>query len=335
MNGAEKPTEGPAPGVAPVEIVEPNLLAYYRQKGAKASAWVKAIRAAKSAGFSSADIDEALAALTDLDPDLAKTRALSELRDPPPAIERWVGDVWRQTHRRLADAPTDPMSSAIEQLIAIRTAVQPLLRSRKKLDRSFAENFIRLSLQLLLNKRELDAGETLRALNGLFRKGADLEERALRRAVRYRLPKARATQLSDLTLAFALAEALGTSARKELDDARSQILSLTIQLDAAKSSLAASETAVARERDKTQALQEELAQTRQHAHDNRQLGAHGQSEIKRHVRAFLVGTLEPLLADAVDASEGPRPYLDVVRERVVSAKAAVRGEIAWLDAPSG
>jgi hypothetical protein len=68
--------------------------------------------------------------------------------------------------------------------------------------------------------------------------------------------------------------------------------------------------------------------------ENQQLAAHGQSQIRGRLRAFLTGRLEQLLADAFDAASDERPYLDVTRERIESAKAAIRGEINWLDTSS-
>lgn len=326
---AGQQTPGGGDGL-PDAAVPQGLLGFYQVKRVKLALWVKTVGSAGS--FPPAETDAVLAELGSLDPNLAKTRLLAELNRPPAAVERWVAQAWRHIMRaRVERTEGETTLSGIEQLAAIRGYVSAGLRASNKSERTFAENFLRLSLLQLLDKRELDPAEVLRTLNDLFRKGSDVEERALRRGVRARLPKAKLAQLKDLTLAYALAHAEGATARKDLGDARSQIAAFGAQLEAARDRAASLETQLAEAQGKVGELEHELELALQTARDNRQLGAHGQSEIRGRLRVFLAEHMELLLSDAADAADEPEPFLDVVRDRLKSARKAMRGEITWLD----
>jgi hypothetical protein len=340
MSGGDQAKDDLLPVTGGVEAaeqapIEPSLRAYYAGKTAKAAAWVKAVRTAKLGAFQQADIDETVGTLTSLDPGLAKTRALADVPNPPVAIERWTGHAWRHLlSNRALGAAAEPVSPAIDQLAAIAGSLAPSLRAKSKSEKAFAENLLHISLQQLLDKRELDAGEVLRSLNGVFHKDAEAEERALRRSVGKRLRKAKLGQLMDLTLAFALSDAQGASLRKELADARGQITSLKAQLAVANDQVATAEAQTADRDHRIRELEQELDRVQKAVHDNQQLAAHGQSEIRGRLRAFLTGRLDQLLTDAFDAANDERPHLEVTRERIESAKAAIRGEINWLDTSS-
>ena len=328
-------TEG-AEAVEPGELpIEPSLRAYYKGKKAKSGALAKAVKAAKLGSFQQSDMDETLAALASLDPSLAKTRALSDLPNSPPAIGRWTGRVWRHlVNARLQGAAADPVAPAIEQLTAIAAALAPSLGTKNKSEKAWAENLLHISLQQLLDKRELDVGEVLRSLNSVFRKDSEADERALRRSVAQRLPKAKLGQLKDLTLGYALSDAQGASVRKALGDATSQITSLNVQLDVARDRIEKAEAQTADRDNRIRELEQELDRLQRTIQDNRQLAAHGRGEIRGRLRAFLTGRLEQLLADAFEAANEERPYLDVTRDRIESARTAIRGEINWLDTSS-
>lgn len=332
----DPPAMGAVEAVEPGKLpIEPSLRAYYAGRTVKAAAWVNAVKTAKLGAFQQADIDETLDTLTSLDPSFAKTRALADVPNPPVAIERWTAHVWRHLlSSRLPAAAAEPFSPAVEQLNAIAGALAPSLRAKNKSENALAENLLQMSLQQLLDKRELDAGEVLRNLNSVFRKDADAEERALRRGVGQRLRKAKLGQLKDLTLAFALSDAQGAGVRKELADTRGQITSLKAQLDLANDQVATAEAQTADRDHRIRELEQELDRVQKAIHDNQQLAAHGRSEIRGRLRAFLTGRLDQLLTDAFDAANDERPHLEVTRERIESAKAAIRGEINWLDISS-
>jgi hypothetical protein len=62
--------------------------------------------------------------------------------------------------------------------------------------------------------------------------------------------------------------------------------------------------------------------------------AHGQTNFRARYRSFLTRKLSPNVTDAIDALEGPEPYVDVGVERLKFLKSDISKEVAWLDGSS-
>jgi len=78
----------------------------------------------------------------------------------------------------------------------------------------------------------------------------------------------------------------------------------------------------------------ESARLKQSNQDVRQVGAHGKAEIMGRFRSVLAGRIEPLLSDGADALDIDPPIVGVAKDRIESARAVMRREIAWLDGSS-
>lgn len=315
------------------EAIEPTLKAYYGNPKVSAAAWIEALKAAQIAGFSDRDSELVSGELTSTDPDLEKTRKLSDVSGVPSAVERWIDHLWRHAIRtEFVDSSFDFGASATDQLTRLASTLGPAIRQKDKARRRLAENLLRISLRQILQKREIDPADCLRIIARALRGGSDVDERSLRRTVRQMMERAKIPQLRDLTLPLLLADAQAGAVKADLANVRAENLSLKVQLDSAQDQHKRTEEQLTAAENRIGELEAEVEKTRRSAHENRQVGAHGQSEIKSRLRAFLAGKLDPLLADAVDAVE--IAMADVTKERLASARAAIRGEVGWLDEPS-
>lgn len=337
MHPPPEASDAPAPKLskAPAPLPEPTLVAYYSQKAPRPVSWLRAVKEAKLTAFPHAEVEAGLARLQDLDSDLRKTMALADSANLPTAVGRWVAEATRSLTRAcLKEITADPALPSTEQLRQTAHALAPILHAKNIPERTAAENLLRLCLRQLVENRELDPGDALRVLSGVLRSDARSFE-GIRRNLKQRMLKARVPQLRDLALTFSFVEARIIAAENERREAYLKASRLEEKLETAKDQIHDLQVALATAQQKMVALEADLESARRTAHDDRQIGAHSQAELRARFRSILVGRLDRVLTDAQDATEIDPPAIEVVRDRIRSARHIIKGEVVWLSESSG
>jgi hypothetical protein len=323
-----------APALAQV-TVPPTLAAYYATPQPKLADWIKAVREHARQEFDPLDVEDALDRLNDRDPSLRKTFALCDSAGSVASIRRWVEIVAKKALKdRLPELTIDPMAPTAEQVARIAGGLAPGTHSNDKNARIAAEHTLRLGIRLVLDRREYEPADVLAAL---FRPLANPNKQDVRPTateLRQRLETANIGQLRDL----ALVQAYSIERIAQADWARrdAQDKAHTLKEELRKEALRIAEQASRLEAIEASraALQAEVGRLQQTINDTRQIGAHGTADLLARNRSFLVGRLDPLCSDALEALEEP-PALEIAKDLVAFVRRAIKEEVSWLDEFTG
>lgn len=324
---AERP---PARG-APVSEIEipPTLSGYFQERRASPSAFFKVLRKSKVKRFQANDKEAAGKMMMALDPEGERLWALMSQTSVPEAVDAWI---WGASEARLGERfgeAFDPKSyGAARTLKTVLDVLSPGLRSdqKEKEKKKHAETWLRIAICWLMEKRALDAWQSVEELRPVFfpklksdaslAKAASVAKKAIQKgkAGELRLSVAMAG-LGEQMVRIAEKERnrernMAADLRRRLGDSRDKIERLASDLEDAGKTITDHEAALAK-------LERTLADERQH------LG-HDLTETRAEQKALLGERLGPLLEDAIDALEINPPAPGTALRRVRAALAVIQ-----------
>ena len=319
----EKPTAplGEA-GVKPKTVtpvkqeIAPTISAYFGASKISPSAFFKALKIAKIKQFTQSDEAQAFETMDKNDPDAERLWALMSQPTLPEVVDRWI---WRVAQERLKAAiggDFNPLGhDAVQILKEITDPLAPRLVSKEKPERKKAENWLRIGIRWLAEKRSLDPWLIAEKIQPtLFKKQSDATRTAIRS-----LQHGRWTEFRQAVAMAGLAQTIVDGAQRERDAERRIAAGLRQQLTDSVGEIDSLRSTFASMNDELSSKSKILATTKSQFEAERQHWGHDLSEIKAEQRVLLRERVVPLLSDAVDALEiePPAPHIALKRLKAV------------------
>ena len=253
-------------------------------------------------------------------------------------ILRWAGELIHQIQPGLEGWRPGLAESSVSLIVPL--AKRSISKGADPKEKQAADAVLQTAVAVLMGQYAWSSIQVLQELTSGFDIGRrDATKEAPPPAkpgqlVAKLLGRATARQLQEYATVGLLLNSEMTAAREQ---ARKAVLSRQEQYDrylAAKThgdqlaaEIAAQKEHMAALQSQAQALEAQLASMSSGA-------AHGQTNFRARYRSFLTRKLSPNVTDALDALDGPDPYVDVAVERLKFLKSDISKEVAWLDGSS-
>lgn len=300
-----------------------SISSYFLDPKASPSALIKAIKHNRVKRFALDDEARALELLATTDPDGKRLWALISQAALPDAIGAWI---WRACQARLVSVVGpgfDPSEHDAARLLkSLLEVVSPKLKSKDKHERSLAENWLRIGVCWLMEKRSLDAWIVADALLPVLFSDDKRALQASRRAIQrgrpneFRIAAAMAGPPRDMVRTAQAdrdtEKRLNASLRHQLAEDRSTTQQLRDRISVLEAQLAEATRGL-------RAAEHQLETERQH-------WGHDLSETKAEQRMLLSERLAPLISDAIDALEIDPAAPNVALKRLKTVLSLVGGE---------
>ncbi len=302
--------------------IAPTISAYFEAAKISPSAFFKALKTAKVKQFAQDDEAQASEKMDKSDPDGQRLWALMCQPTLPEVVDRWI---WRVAQDRLRVAIGDDFNAwdldAVQILKQISDSLATRLLSKDRRERKEAENWLRIGIRWLIEKRSLDPRLIAeKILPTLFRKQSD----ATRIAARV-LERGRSTEFRQAVAMAGLAQAIVESAQRERDAERRIAAGLQQKLNDLFSELETLRSKLLAVTDELANRSEMLADSKSRLEIERQHWGHDFSESKAEQQVFLRERVMPLLSDALDALEIEPPAPHVALKRLKTAISIING----------
>jgi hypothetical protein len=295
--------------------VHPEISFYFSDPTISPSAFIKAVKSEKVKRFKRDDEERAQLALSE---DLRGERlwALMSQANLPEAIDRWIWPA-AQTQLKIAVGNDfDPLeNNPVQVLQNLRKSLTHGLTSKDKSESKSAENWLRIGICWLVEKRSIDPWTIAEVISATFFEDAKKAKSAVKRAIakgsikEFRLSVANVRLGNDIVAKakseLAEEKRISNNLRLRLTDTEKKIGSLEAELTALQAQLAEREAEL-------QKVQTQLENERHH-------WGHDLSETKAGQRVLLGERVAPLLSDAIDALEiePPEPFIALKRVKAV------------------
>ena len=249
---------------------------------------------------------------------------------------RWCEDIVRTRHETLRGWALDPNQDAEVTFLELLNWAYPVIQTKgDRAKRQLAEYSLLLGLNLLIARRSLaplDALRSAASATGMHAAGRGIAP--IERATTKQITRAGIKQLFDLARITALSESHIAAAENGRDEALILVGKLRRERDAVEAEMdvlraeAQSQVQELEQRDqRIRELSADLEGVRVRAHQDL-------NELKARFRRHLGDSLTGLLADAWDAIDTEPPHPTVARERLETAREAIRKELEWLSKSS-
>ena len=301
----------------------PTLSAFFSDAKSSPFVFFKAIKSQQIKRFAQEDEAQALELLATADPDGRRLWALISQSSLPDAVDRWI---WRAAQDRLATligSEFDPAEQDAGRLLKVLLdALSPTLKAKEKHQRIRADNWLRIGVCWLMEKRSLDPWVVTESLMPVLFHDNKRAFQASRRA----LQRGRSNEFKLVTATASLAREIVRAAQAERDNERRGIASLRHQLSEDRST-------IQELRDQIASLQTQLMENSKALRDaqvqletERQHWGHDLSETKAEQRLLLSERVAPLISDAIDALEIEPPAPHIALKRLKAVISLVGGE---------
>ncbi len=293
--------------------ISPTISGYFQEPKATVPAFFKVLRTHDIKRFTQSDEALAVDLMEKMDPTGERLWGLMSQGTLPDSVERWIWGAAQQRLKSVLGEAFDPQDHDADRILkSLRERLAPIVKSEDKIESKSAENWLRLGICWLVERRSLAPWRVAeRLLPYLFvdpAAAARMSKRALQRGKpnEFRLAIAMAGLGQDMVKA-AQSERdseriLAAELRHRLADARSTIEHLHTDAQSLRIALEQKVTSLA-------ALEAQLAAERQH-------WGHDLTETKAKQRVLLGERVSPLLSDAVDALEIDPPLPGLALERL-------------------
>jgi hypothetical protein len=292
--------------------LQPEISLYFSDLKVSPSAFLKAVKSEKIKRFKKDDEERAQLALAE---DVSGERlwALMSQANLPEAIDRWIWPA-AQTQLKIAVGNEfDPLeSNPVQVLQNLRKSLAHGLASKDKSENKSAENWLRIGICWLVEKRSIDLWTIAEVISATFFDDTKKAKAAVKRAIskgsikEFRLSVANVRLGNDIVAKskseLAEEKRISNNLRLRLTDAEKKIESLGAELATLRARLAEKEAEL-------QNVQTQLENERHH-------WGHDLSETKAGQRVLLGERVAPLLSDAIDALEIEPPVPSVALKRV-------------------
>lgn len=263
-------------------------------------------------------------------------RAAAVLPTQPGSLLRWCEEIVRSRDEPLRNWALDPGQDVGTAFGELLKWAYPFLRQKAdRAKRQLAESCLLIGLNLLIARRSFSPLDALRRIATAT--GTHVEKRggaSMERTATKQLTRAGVRQLLDLALVAALSEKELTSAEESRRAAVALASDLRCEkeaLEGERDSLRIEVQALIRELDQKDKQIKELLADLEGA---KVRALHDLGELKARFRREIGDDLAGLLSDAWDAIDTDPPHPTVVRERLETAREAIRRELEWLSKSS-
>jgi rRNA maturation endonuclease Nob1 len=285
---------------------------YFSDSKISPSAFLKAVKSEKVKRFKKEDEERAQLALSG-DPGGERLWALMSQANLPEAIDRWIWPVAQTQLKAAVGDDFDPLeNNPVQVLQNLKKSLAPALASKDKSENKSAENWLRIGICWLVEKRSIDLWTIAEVISAIFFEDAKKAKSVVKRAIvkgrikEFRLSIANVRLGNDIVAKakseFSEEKRISNNLRLRLTGAEKKIVSLEADLAALRDQLAEKDGAL-------QNVQTQLEIERHHS-------GHDLSETKAGWRVLLGERVAPLLSDAIDALEIEPPAPSVALKRV-------------------
>jgi hypothetical protein len=294
------------------ETVIPEISAYFLNPDISPSAFSRALKANKVKRFQSEDLQKTISAIEN-DNNGIRLWALMSYANLPEAVDRWIWPTVQEQLKSVIGSDFNPQNTDSNQILRdLCKALAPRLASKDKIEAKGAENWLRIGVCWLVEKRSIQLWTMAQVISTAFfadtKKAKSLVHRAISKGgiKELRLIVATVALGNDIVVrseaALAEERRRNSSLRIKLTDADRKVESLSRDLAANRAELAQKEEAVRN-------VEIQLENERHH-------WGHDLSETKAGQRVLLGERVAPLLSDAIDALEIDPPAPNVALKRV-------------------
>jgi hypothetical protein len=304
--------DDPASDEKRAEVIAPEISLFFTNPKISPSVFLKVLRSAKVKRFKKDDEQKALIAIEG-DTNGDRLWALMSQANLPEVVDRWI---WTVAQNRLKLAvghdfnPLDTNSTYILQ--NLRKALEPGLRSKEKSDVKHAENWLRIGICWLIEKRSIQLWAVAETISSVFFPDTKNSKLLVHRAISKGSKK-------DLKLSVAtvtLSNEIVVRAKSDLTDERRLSNSLRIKLSEAEKRIEDLTSELASLRDGLTEKEKAFNTVSTQLENERHHWGHDLSETKAGQRVLLGERVAPLLSDAIDALEIDPPVPNVALKRI-------------------
>lgn len=292
--------------------IEPEISVYISDPSISPSAFIKVIKTEGVKRFRKGDEERAHTALN-ADPSGERLWALMSQANLPEAIDRWI---WPAAQAQLGAVISDNIisddRSTVEILQRLQKSLSHSLWSKDKDERKSAENWLRIGICWLLEKRSIDVWTLSEIISNVFFEDSQKARSAVKRAV----AKGSTKELRLSVANVRLGNALVANARLELAEERQVANNLRVRLAEQEKKAASLEAEIAALRVELAEKENELQDVRTQFENERHHWGHDLSETKAGQRVLLGDRLTPLISDAIDALEIEPPAPSAALKRI-------------------
>ena len=293
--------------------ISPTISGYFQEPKATVSAFFKVLRTEDIKRFAQADEAHAIDLMPKMDPAGDRLWALMSQGSLPDAVDRWIWGATQQRLKSVLGEVFDPKDHDADRILkSLRERLAPTLRSEDKIESKSTENWLRLGICWLVEKRSLapwviaermlpylfvDSGTAARISKRALQRGKPNEFRlAIAMAgLGQEMVKAAQSERDSEKLSAAELRHRLADVRSAVEQLHTEAGALRIELDQKVKSLAA--------------IEAQLAAERQH-------WGHDLTETKAEQKVLLGERVAPLLSDAIDALEIEPPAPSVALRRL-------------------
>lgn len=280
--------------------ISPTISGYFQEPKATVPAFFKVLRTLDIKRFAQGDEAHAVGLMEKMDPTGDRLWGLMSQGSLPESVDRWIWGAAQQRLKSVLGEDFDPQDHDADRILkSLRDRLAPIVKSEDKIESKSAENWLRLGICWLVEKRSLPPwGIAERMLPYLFvdpMAAARLSKRALQRG-----------KPNEFRLAISMAglgQEMVKTAQSERDSERLSAADLRHRLADARSTierLHAEAEALRAELDqkvkRLVVIEAQLTAERQH-------WGHDLTEAKAEQKVLLGERVAPLLSDAIDALE--------------------------------
>ena len=309
---------------APEEEIQisPTISAYFQEPKATVPAFFKVLRTHDIKRFTQSDEARAVDLMEKMDPTGDRLWGLMSQGSLPDSVNRWIWGAAQQRLKSILGEAFDPQDHDADRILkSLQERLAPLVKSEGKIESKTAENWLRLGICWLVEKRSLAPWGIAERMRPYLFVDSAAAARVSRRALQRGKP-------NEFRLAIAMAglgEEMVKAAQSERDSEKLSAADLRHRLADARSTIEQLQTEAAalhaelgQQSKSLEALEVQLTAERQH-------WGHGLTETKAKQKVLLGERVAPLLSDAIDALE-IEPSAPSVALRRLKAVLSIIGE---------
>lgn len=294
------------------EMVTPEISAFFSNPKVSSSAFFQAVKAEKIKRFKKEDEERAFLALKE-DEGGERLWALISQAKIPDAVDRWVWPAAQDRLKGMLGADFNPHESTPAEILNIlRVSFEPNMRSKDKAEKKRAENWLRIGICWLVEKRSIELWSLAESLSGTFFADTKQAKTLVRRAI----GKGSSKEFRISVATVKLSTDFLARSKSELAEERRIANNLRFNVTEAEKKIENLEGELSVLRRKLEQEEDALLNLKKQFENERHHWGHDLSEAKAGQRVLLAERVVPYLSDAVDALEIDTPAPDVALKRV-------------------
>jgi hypothetical protein len=305
------------------EIILPEISTFFTNLELTPSTFLKVLRSQKVNRFKKEDEQKAIIAIEG-DTNGGRLWSLMSQANLPEAVERWIWTAAQDRLKLIVGPDFNQFDTNPTHLLQnLCKTLEPALRSKEKAEVKHAENWLRIGICWLIEKRSIQLWTVGELMSSIFFNGTKNSELLVHRAISK-------GGIKDLKLSVAtvsLGNDMVAQAKSNLADERHLSNSLRIKLSEAEKTIESLKSELATIRAEFIEKENELNNIRTQFDNERHHWGHDLSETKAGQRVLLGERVAPLLSDAIDALEIDPPVQKVALKRI-KAVLNIIGEVS-------